>query len=364
MADVQIKCLNHYYDDVYILTDLNNELYKYNKSSEEFGYIGKINRGNSFYCTSVLVGDKIFYFSYYGTEFCIYDITNNIFKYKSIDLNYKGHSFGACSSAVVIDDDIYVFGGAESIPLSKINSKSLETECVCDWLEGNKDDKDILIKTSAYTNHCVINGEIWFPTNIQDVIISYNTNIGKSEVYVLPHKGIHYYTVNFDGKYFWLTGDRKDIFRWNKEKNELKSFENLLQGIDYNSNSHKSSGLFYTGLIKGQIINYIPLNSNAFICLNTESETIEVKRYIDPDEFCFWTFSLTKDEYLCQISKRIDANRYTLKVTEQGVEDYPFNLSGINYKNAITSQLQEGNFIISENGPGMLEWYLNAISNA
>lgn len=360
---LKFKCINKYNDKLFFLTRDENELLMYDVNKQSLAYIKKLQRGNAYFCTSCIVDGKIYYFSYIGCEFCIYDIDRNTIRYVDVNLRYRDKHFEGCSSCIPFGSYIYILcGGEKNIPMIRLDTETLKVECCSQWLDYAqcKYQKDEIINI-AHTNLCIKGDSLFLPLNIEDLILEYNLSTDEYKFYELPKLGMCYYTINYDGRYFWLTGDNKAIIKWDKDTNnciELRGLPNDLlcrTEIGY-------KGIFYAGYTRGDSIYYAPLKANMFVCINTITEEMEVVKKIIEDEFCFYFYDLDNYGIWAQIEReKLGSSDSKIYVINEGdCKETIIDLNHMTYDRAIS--IQDGNTQVNEKYPGMLQWFITSVS--
>lgn len=358
---LNIKCVDKYKNKLFILTRDGNELLSYDLETENLSYIGNIQRGASFYCTSCICDGKIYYFSYFDSEICVYDINDNFLSYKNINVTYNEKSFGGCSACVKYENYIYILCNDKHIPMVRLNTKTMNIENVNIWMDycDEKYNKNVI--NTSYTNLCIVNDSLLLTTNLSDIILEYNLKTNLYNFIELPKLNIQYYTINFDGNVFWLTGNKKKIVKWNKELNTISEYEKLPIDLEYRSeiDSSVSKGLFYTGFSVKDYIFYAPLGANMFIVLNTKTEEVKSVKKINKKEYCFYFFNFNQEGIWAQIEKIGGLTTETLVFKDFKYKEKKFDLNRINYNNAIYNE----NVYLTEKFPSMLNWYIEKIIN-
>lgn len=364
MFDLNVKCANLIGRTLYCLTEEMNDLFAYDIHDHTCHFIASIQKGGEFYCTSCSVGNKIYYFSYFGHEYCIFDTVSNQIEYFSVDFEYRGKTFGACSSCAVFDEFIYVLGADEHIPMVRINSLTNKAECKSSWLDYARKEygKDLI--NIAHTNLCIVDDVLWLPMNRDDTILAYNLRNDDYKFHTLPPCGIKYYTVNYDGEWYWLTGDNRHIVKWKPDSDELINFTDDLTAFVYrNQIGNIWPGLFYSGYYNAQArkMIYAPLHGNMFISIDTETGEARQIKQINEDEYCFTFFDISGFGLFAQVYK-VNAyfSRKSYMIGKDGIREFGINVSETEYGNSIKEKIRLGNSI-KESYSDMLKWFMENI---
>lgn len=357
------KCINEYGEFLFFLTEKDNEILRYNLKTGVFNYIAKIQRGDSYYCTSCCVNDKIFYFSYLGNEYCIYDIKNNNILYQNLIVNSQSRIIGGCSTCVQYGKYIYILCGGKHIPMIKINTETLEVTNTSDWIYKAIEEYNIDIMETVYSNPCIANNILWITLNVDDIVLKYFLDTGEYEFIELEKWGIRYYTINCVDNCLWLTGDKKFIVKWDIKTNIIQKLEILPSDMKYRKEigNTVSKGLFYAGYVKGKYIYYAPIEGDMFIRLNSETQDIKVIKKIEETEFCFYFFDLNDEGLWAKVeTERIGSLSNKLYI----IKDLECNQQEMEYLDVSFENVANnfaGPFLVNEKYSGMLDWFIKCI---
>lgn len=360
---VKYKCMNQIKNNLYLLIDGSSELIMCDLLTNKRYFIGKIQRDDSYFTTSCVAGEKIYYFSYYGNKFCVFDTNNKKLKYVKTDIELNGKRIGECSSCVFYKDSIYVLCGPNSIPLIKIDVLSDCTYACSDWISEGIKRYGCIVYSNTFCNPCIVDNNIWIPTNVPDVIIKYNMDENIYEFVELLKYNNVYNLIVFDGKNFWLSGNSTIIVKMNySDVNSIERLEISDKILIRESILRKYT--FYTGYIIGDYIYYLPLQSNYLLRVEMSTGNIELIKKINEDNYCFLSTELICDGKISvcmQIQNDNDKTTSLNMCHESDFWDFEFDESDMVYSNAINIE-QNLSTIFIEKDKKMLNWFLRAVA--
>lgn len=363
---LKYKCMNQYENSLFLLSEDDNLLFEYSLQKNELIYICRIKRGCSFYTTSCIVDDKIFYFSYFGNEYCVYDIKEKQILYKTIEVEFSGKKFGSCSTCLIYGDYIYIICGDDNIPLIKLDTKNYIAESKSDWISIGKSKYSQDLKCNIYTNPCVVNNVLWITLNIPDVILKYNMELDSYELIELEKQDIMYSTVNYDGSSLWLTGDKKKVIRWNPDTQELIVIDSFPDGFEIRENARAFgwSNMFYTGVCFGEYIIYPALASNMFIGLDTKTNTMTNVMSIKDKEYCFFCFEINDDKgkgMWLQLNQFDSLSWKLLRMDEGGNSLIETEFPEVLHETKNVNKGETDRYCFRELFQGMLDWFVDYV---
>lgn len=89
---------------------------------------------------------------------------------------------------------------------------------------GNIIGKNINIRYAIKVDQC-----LWLPNSLDNRIFSYNLKTEEVNEYLLSSVKGRLYAISYDGTYFWITGNRREIYIWNKEDNSVITINDFPQ---------------------------------------------------------------------------------------------------------------------------------------
>ncbi len=156
----------------------------------------------------------------------------------------------------------------------------------------------------------------------------YQFNVETKEINkaVIPEAAGKLFTISYDGKDFWLSGFRREIYVWNKERNSIKvinSFPKQFGLYDIRKDRDKfldtvtaeySKPAFYDSVVMSGYAWFIPYQTNKIICVDVkthEMRTLEIEG---------------EEETLNGIVRRNLAYKYILEGTKDNRYIYLFSI--------------------------------------
>lgn len=214
-------------------------------------------------------------------------------------------------------------------------------------------------------NACQVGHFFWVPLNIKNMIMKYDMETDRSFFYRVGEEEIHYATICYDGRFFWLSGDAPAIVRWNAVTNETILYRSLPEGLKKrtftDAEKNKWDSFFLNSLIWHGRIYFSPLCANMIIALDLEKEEfIEIKKVAN--DVSWFPLYILDENYLYFQEQRADSQcqcvrEYCISYegeTEDGI------LGGrkiYGKKNAFLSGRK-----LAESYPSMLEDYIESFS--
>lgn len=275
-----------YRDRIFILGKGTQSLFEYFEASESLRLCGTVEEelNQSFICATVYEG-KIYMPPYEGNFIRVYDIDKNTFHNISLekmsDTKLTKH-YNVCFG---YRGKLYIFGNGDTVALCM----DIQNETVyefTDWYYGFKKIYGYETGVHIHKNICVVDHCFWVPMNCENVLIQYDMLQNEYRFWNVGKRKMCYATVNYDGKYFWLTGNQKVIIRWEKETDSVKEFEMFPGGFEKYDTDSSWEDLFLCGYMWKNKLYYVPIGSNMLIRFDTESEEIKCILKIDSGHVC------------------------------------------------------------------------------
>lgn len=127
-----------------------------------------------------------------------------------------------------------------------------------------------------YKDFCFINTSLYLPGEEPDGVVEFDLANGKLLKHKISDSGMTYATIAYDGRAFYLTGDRRAIVRWDGGK-ETEMLCGMPNGFDIKP--HKLfEGYFACSLYMEGYIYMFPLCANMIIRVDVQSKQIEMVR--------------------------------------------------------------------------------------
>lgn len=271
----------------YILSSDTQSLFQYSASSKTLKLCGVIGEstGQTYYICATAYKNKIYMPPYNGDSIAVYDIDKKQF-YKIPLMQCQGkrlrNGYKVCFEN---QGKLYLLGENDSETLI-IDLQNETIQAFSDWSDGFK--KEYGCEAGIYTHKsaCIVDGCFWVPMCYDNVLLQYDMRNHEYYFWNVGKKKIQYATINFDGHFFWLTGNQKIIVRWEKESDSVKEFEAFPEGFKSFSDKMSWDSLFFCGcLLKGSLY-YAPMASNMLIRFNIMKETMECILKIEDSHVC------------------------------------------------------------------------------
>lgn len=295
-----------YEDNVYILTRDTQSLFEYCFKTQELRLCGSVaNKCGQVFISMALCNSKIYIAPYEADHICVYDIQKREFERIPIEKEYnhlKKNQYHICFSH---KNKVYFLGnsGVASIFLDTKNNQVTE---ITDWLYDFKKNYNNITWVTTHMNVCVVDDCFWVALKGENILLQYNMESDEYQFWEVGKQKIQYTTICFDGSYFWLTGDKKLIIRWDKENNKIKEFKNFPAGFEINDKGVGWKELFINGCSWNKYIYYFPMNSNMLVKINRESGEMECILKIPPHSTCLMLAKIEDDKLYIEIDSCIN----------------------------------------------------------
>ena len=270
---LSIADMVRYHDKLFILTRDTCSLFEYDLTAKKMKWCGLIKRQREqvFICMAVCEG-KVYIAPYEADYISVYDIETETFDTISLkQLSGKrknkyyhwGFSYGK---------KVFFLGTLQSTMLS-VDVQDGTVYEVTDWMEEWKQMTGEETAVRTHTDKCVVEDCFWVALDGSNVLLQYNMTTGEYRFWPVGDSQFQYVTVNYDGRYFWLSGDRKAIVRWEKETGEVREIADFPAGFEaYNE---KGEEMFYCCYPWKDALYFAPLRTNMLVRLELKTEKME-----------------------------------------------------------------------------------------
>lgn len=332
--EVNLNCADivKYNDRLFILTRDTQCLFEYCCTSGKMKLCGTVKNEEGRFCISMALCQHILYIApYEGNDICTYDIDKNEFNNIALGTSQNGlvrKHYHLCFSH---QNKVYLLGGSGSAMLCLEPENNHEVREISEWVFDFKEKYNCDAAVCTHSDICIVEDCLWVAVRGNNVLLEYNMSTEKYCFWKVGKKEIQYVTITFDGDYFWLSGDKRFIVRWNKENNEVMIFDDFPQGFEYGTKEINWKELFSCGCLWNGNIYFLPLNSNMLIKFNRNSGNMNYILKIMPDHICFKMKAINKEEvYVEEIYMNIllRANSYNILSDDQYKEsDLKFGIN-------------------------------------
>lgn len=283
-------------ENMYILTRDTQSLFEYSASSKILKLCGMVGTklGQSF-IGATLYENKIYIVPYDADCIWVYDIYKK--KFHSIPITQT--SDGKLNKTRYLtcfgyEGKLYIFGEGNSVVLYL----DVRNETVRELSNCHDEFKKLYgYEAGVYTykNVCIVENCFWVPMSCDNILLQYDMQKDKCYFWNVGLRKMQYVTINFDGKYFWLTGNQRVIVRWEKESDSVKEFEAFPTGFECSNDRAGWKDLFLCGLLLKDQLYYAPLSSNMLIKFDTKKDEMEYILKIDTNHICLTMEKMNED---------------------------------------------------------------------
>ncbi|MCM1251241.1 MAG: hypothetical protein NC321_00305 [Clostridium sp.] len=233
------------------------------------------------YCMKI--GDEIYLFPDFGECIWVYHLVDK--KLSKIALDNPNKVRFIIGMACRCGDNIYAFSaGLEQIIEINIIKKTVTgIYSISAYIQSQK-----LGITRISSEVCVVNNNIYFTIPAQNLICEFSTVTKRITEFNIKYD-IMAQTICYDGDDFWITGQTKEVIRWNKERNEVVSVYNMPASIGQEQFEVENEKAFeniedircknplfrWSVKIKDKIW-FIPYAANKIVCINKNTYEVNV----------------------------------------------------------------------------------------
>lgn len=316
--EICLSCADivRYRDCLYILTRDTQSLFEYCLTSQKMRLCGIVAEklGQLFVCMTLCNG-KIYIAPYEADNICVYDIERKEFKRILLEAscnNLGKKHYQVCFS---YQEKIYLLGSSGSAMLCLDIYKN-KLEEITEWIVEFKRKFGYDAGVKTHRNVCIAKKCFWVALEGDNVLLQYNMETKEFRFWKVGNQRIQYVTVSFDGTYFWLTGDKGFIVRWDKRNKEVKEFKHFPKGFEYGNKTIEWKELFGFGHLWDNELYFMPLNCNMVVRLNTISGEMKCVKNVDEDCACFMAVEISDEELYIEeddINNLLQINSYIIK---------------------------------------------------
>lgn len=349
-------------ETVYIFTKDSQSLFEYSKSSGLFRLCGMVQtKLEQMFTCAILYENKIYIPPYDGDCIRVYDIYQK--KFYSIPLTQT--SDGKLNKTHYLTcfgygEKIYIFGDDDSVVLS-LDVRDESVQELSNFINGFKKLYGYEVGVHINKSVCIVENFFWMPMSCDNIILQYDIQKNEYCFWTVGIRKMQYATVNFDGKYFWLTGNQKVIVRWEKESNSVKEFEVFPTGFESSNGSLGWYDLFLCGILLKEQLYYAPLDSNMVIKFDIKKEKMECILKIDSDHVCLNMEKMNEDIiYLEEYEQNLSPYKTYLIDSKGKCEKISSRLSEKDDVNVLVDCIEQRTEML-ENHPNFLNYFLNQL---
>lgn len=301
--EINLNCADivKYNEKIYVLTRDTQTLFEYSAESGKMKLCGAVgNKENQLFISMALCKNKI-YIAPYGTdELCVYDIQTEDFQHISLKSSGKGLNKNHYQLCFSYHERIYLLGGMDTATVC-VDPRTNDLKDISQWQLDFKSKYGYETGVNVHSDVCIVDDCFWVALIADNVLLQYNMKTGEYEFWNVGSKKMRYGTVSFDGEFFWLSGNKAVIVRWEREKNEVREFDNFPSGFQSGYDQLGWKELFCCGHMWHGDIYYAPLNANMLVKLHRESGQIECVVKVDPLQVSFRLVEMNIDEIYMEL---------------------------------------------------------------
>lgn len=299
------------------------------------------------------IENTIYFLSNYGNELWLFDIKNRILRKGWKLSDQRGdcvlyRKVVRCNDMLVLvpdsADDLYIFNKrAEIIRKISVPDVSIPYKQQCKFSNAFCVDKRIFLLPFCYPAILVVNIETWqvtihmitnaegravgdelfsgsyilhnnkcyIPSAQSNEVLEMDANTYVVRKYSLGNDPAWYGSISFDGKYFWLTGAKNTITRWDIAHDIVVEY-----AYPENFVNKKNSYPFLDTIRWMNKIILIPKKSNMFIIIDIETEDIES---IQRKQEEYYSIIYTENSHCMIILDSLQAELYIMEKNKREV---------------------------------------------
>lgn len=221
--------------------------------------------------------DKIIFSPYFASEILVYNILSPedverinptlLLKNSELCFHYYLHAV-ACSNLIY-------FIGEDQSEIIYLDMDKMEVFICSAWKELAAeiitDQKNIGLHTY---DMCIVDQILWAPLNYNNHILEMDLRTRETRIHKVNVSSMQFATICFDGINFWLTGEKKQIIKWNKNTGTVEIIEdfpdNFMKDSSWWNDFFVSS--FY---VKGYVYLF-PMTANMAFKINVQTQKIDI----------------------------------------------------------------------------------------
>lgn len=162
----------------------------------------------------IRVKNEIYCMPCYGKGIWIYNIA--IPKFRFIGIKNSGTKHLYMENCYLYEEEIY----AVSRGMRQVVAIHVETKEVTSYSLNVRDD-DVLL------SGCIRVDTVIYCASYSNKIYTFDMNTKETAVYTILNEGVKLSSICFDGERFWLSGNQKKIYIWNKKQDTVQVIDNF-----------------------------------------------------------------------------------------------------------------------------------------
>ena len=206
-------------------------------------------------------GRDIFCIPGVGQSIWIYNLDNCLFTRMDID---KPKGLQLASQFWIVEDAIFIvtanWNKIIEVSISEKKIKKYYTVC----------GKGIVRKSILAGNH------IYMTSSDDSSVYQFSLETKETRRYNLPGMKKELSTICFDGRRFWLSGYRNEIYIWDKENDTIVTIDHFPAEFETNSVNDFSRPVFKYSIMVGGHIWFIPIRSDKILYADIKNPVLSV----------------------------------------------------------------------------------------
>lgn len=361
--DLNCSDIVKYKDSLFILTRDTQCLFEYCFSTKKMELCGTVkSESEQLYLSMTLCNQVIYIVPYEGSYICTYNINTKEFQHILLETSKNGLLKKHFRLCFTYQDKVYLLGGKGSTMLC-IDSVTNRIKEATEWIFDFKKKYNCDAAVRTHSNICIVENCFWVAIEGNNLLLEYNMDTDDYCFWNVGKREIQYVTVTFDGNFFWLSGDKNFLIRWEKERNEIIEYNNFPQHFEYGNKKIGWSELFSCGYIWNENIYFLPLNSNMLIKFNMNSGDMKCITKVDYNHISFIIKAISDDElYVGEIDIKSFLRTNSYNILKNDKSKASFFKFGIDDK-VRKDYLKIDNKIVDEQYPVSLPLYFTSLKN-
>ena len=230
------------------------------------------------------VGNEIFCMPDIGTDIWIYDIKASEFSHLSVN-NSDGVRV-SCISFWQYDNKIFTLATG----LNQIIEINICEKTIDDYYPIIDTPKEKLGRSVK------VGSDIYVVSTLSNKVYQFNLDLKTPVIHILPGVEDGLYTICFDGTKFWLSGYRKEIYVWDKERNNVETLCDFPDDFGEYDFAGKEEAIlncerakydvtaFIESIVIGNYVWFIPFKTNKIIYIDRDTYKMQIFKMRNEDE--------------------------------------------------------------------------------
>lgn len=267
-------------DEIWFPAANINGLFSYHRKTRETRYISKLldekadDRCGIF--GMIQDDNKLYILPYLSEQILIFDLEKGL--EKRVDMGKKP----LLKQAVINKEKkcMYLFGDGDSYKLD------MQTHVIQTIFNPFVDKNNGLGMMVYGDTPCVVGNSVFYPAVREDAVIEFDVERECFVIHELQKRNSKYNTIAFDGRNFWLSGNQRNIVRWNRDKKEEEVLDVFPEG--FGLRDEKATFLFTISIVMKNEVFFMPWNANMLLKMNLTNKKIEKLKKFPENVMCWF----------------------------------------------------------------------------